>query len=130
MNDPHDFLIRHKCDSENTHKLIEMGYPAVAPVLSHMMEWIQDMNWPVAIALGPFLASIGEPIVPEVRNVLATNDYEWKYSVVDTIVSQSDAVATAVKPDLMLLAEDETDRGGLSELAQQVLDQLSDSDPA
>lgn len=105
MNNPHDFQIRHKHDLDNAHKLIELGYPAVAPLLPHLLEWIQDMNWPVAKTIAPFLVSIGEPLVPEVKEVFATDDYGWQYICITDIIKKMPAeLSVQFRPELERLA--------------------------
>ncbi|UCE03873.1 MAG: DUF5071 domain-containing protein [Candidatus Latescibacterota bacterium] len=81
-------VIRDKHDVESARKLVALGYPVVAPALSDMMEWIQDMNWPVAKVLAPFLAALGEAVVPEVRRVLASDDHLWKYWCINDIIGE------------------------------------------
>ncbi len=72
-------LIAHKSDVDRARRLVALGYPRVAPVLPFMLEWIQDCNWPVADELLPFFASVGRPMLPEIKRVFATNDDVWKY---------------------------------------------------
>ena len=76
-----ELLPHEKGDTERAEAIVALGYPAVAPILPDLIEWLQDCNWPVAHVLSPFLAQIGLPLLPPVRAVLATNDYQWKYWV-------------------------------------------------
>lgn len=62
------------------------------------------MNWPVATALVPFLASIGEPLAPEIRRILTTDDVMWKCWVVLKLVAPKPAVMAALRPELEALA--------------------------
>lgn len=75
------FLPRDKHDLDNVQLLINIGYPAVSPVLPELFEWIQDMNWPVTQKIALFLVDIGRPILPHIESVLKSNDSEWKYFV-------------------------------------------------
>ena len=38
---------RNKHDLRRARVLVALGYPAVAPVLPELLEWLQDLNWPV-----------------------------------------------------------------------------------
>ena len=78
--------------------LVDAGYPAVAPLLKGMLEWVQDPNWPVARVLYPFLGTIGVPIAPFLREVLATDDEDWIFFVISELVAPS-AVLTAALRD-------------------------------
>src|SRR4051794_23281462 len=64
MGDVQHLIPQNKFDLKRAQAAVEVGYPAVAPILPELLEWLQDYNWPVAHILAPFLASIGEPLVP------------------------------------------------------------------
>lgn len=99
-----DLLPRDKLDLERAEVVVALGYPAVAPLLPDMMLWLQDSNWPVCDVFAPFLATIGAPLVPEVRRVLESNDESWKYWVLLYIVSKSPAVKGGVRDQLVRIA--------------------------
>ena len=115
---------KHKSDSETVKNVIKTGYPAVKPILPELMKWTQDSNWPIFHSLAPFLSSLGIEIVPEIRRVLATDDYEWKWSVLYGIIAPSREIAISVKDELINLSKNTKDEAGLRELAQEILDSL------
>ena len=88
MNQLNDIKIRAKSDFEHVAKIIELGFPAVEPLLPHLFEWIQDMNWPVAKRVAPFLVSIGRPMFPVLNDVLAGNDLEWQYWCINDVIGE------------------------------------------
>jgi hypothetical protein len=113
-----------KCDTDRAQLLVERGYPAVAPILHQLIEWLQDYNWPVAQALQPFLASIGTPLIPEIRRVLQTDDEIWKYWVVSCLLRGP--LAVAFRDELTELAERPTPAQlaeGLHILARKILNE-------
>lgn len=125
ISDPHDFLIRGKFDCEHAEKLIAVGFPGVAPVLPHMLEWIQDMNWPVARVVAPFLVSIGEPIVPEIWKVLDGDDLVWKYWCIEVLIGElPHQQASCFRNELERLAKNPTDAERVEELDEQARDVL------
>lgn len=65
---------------------------------------MQDINWPVAQALQPFLTAIGAPLAPAVHAVLAGNDDIWKYWLLEAVVRRSGSLALALKPELTAIA--------------------------
>jgi hypothetical protein len=97
-------LPEHKRDTKRAKAIIRLGYPKVEPVLPVLMEWMQDINWPVAQTLQPFLASIGAPLAPYVRSVWRTDDDLWKYWVIICIVAESSDLTVALLPELERLA--------------------------
>jgi hypothetical protein len=98
-----ELVPKHKSDWERAEAIVRLGYPAVVPILPQLLEWIQDYNWPVAHVLFPFLASIGEPLAPYVRDVLATNDTIWKAWIMG-IVAASPPLAASLQAELQRLA--------------------------
>jgi hypothetical protein len=101
-------LPRHKRDQDRARALVARGYPAVAPVLPELVGWLKDVNWPVAAVLSPFLATIGMPLLPEVRRVLGTDDVVWKYWVLLRLVAPNAELAAALHDDLEHLAANPT----------------------
>ena len=131
MDDQHlrALLPKDKHDLESAKALTVLGYPEVAPVLSELLEWMQDGNWPVSHVLSPFLASIGKPLAEQVRQVFHTQDHIWKYWVLRRIVAQSSELATALHFDLVKITEEESDpldedAREVKEAAKEILDEI------
>src|SRR5437879_3503703 len=102
--DPRALLPRHKSDCERARAIIGLGYPAVAPALGDLLEWLQDGNWPVSHSIGAFLASVGEPVVPLIQEVFRSADDTWKYWCIDRVVMAFPKyVAEQLRADLQRL---------------------------
>lgn len=115
----------HKLDTEKVRAIVALGYPAVAPIIPRLLEWMQDLNWPVALELRPFLASIGAPLAPDVRRILETDDETWKLWILGTIVAESAELTALLRPELERLAAHPTPDErfeDLDKLARQILD--------
>src|SRR5690348_13441096 len=82
-----ELLPQHKHDHERFQRLRNLGYPAIAPVLPGLFEWVQDMNWPVAGEVASFLSSLGGAVQPQVKTVLEGDDGMWKYWVLSAIIA-------------------------------------------
>jgi hypothetical protein len=124
-------LPKDKTDTDKAEAVVALGYPVVEPILPALIEWMQDMNWPVARTLQPFLASIGRPLIPHVRRVLSTSDEIWKYGVLHGIVRESAELALELSPELERLARSPTPaerQEKLDELAKDVLDGIRGAD--
>jgi len=95
-------------DTDKADAIVALGYPKVAPILPALVGWMQDMNWPVARLLQPFLANIGAPLAPHIRAVLNSNDDIWKFWTLRFIVAESAELAALLKPELYRLASSST----------------------
>jgi hypothetical protein len=94
-----------KFETEKAEALVRLGFPAVEPVMPQILEWLQDLNWPVGLVFQPFLARIGQPLAPYIRDILAGQDDSWKYSVLRVVVDQSPELARALRPELEHVAK-------------------------
>jgi hypothetical protein len=99
-----DLLPRDKFDIQNAEAVVKAGYPAVEAVLPDLLAWMQDMNWPVARVLQPFLAEIGPPLVPHIRSIVGSSDEVWKFWIVTSIVGESVELSRLLRPELERLA--------------------------
>ncbi|RBL80386.1 hypothetical protein DDE05_51620 [Streptomyces cavourensis] len=86
---PANAVPTHKHDLLGAEIIVASGYPAVHAQLPALLVWMQDINWPVARVLAPFLASIGAPLADHVRTILASDDPIWTYNVLAYLVSAS-----------------------------------------
>ena len=79
-------------DYTKVQKILELGYPAVHEHLAEIILWLQDMNWPGSSTIANFLVSIGEPVIPHVKQVLAINDRGqdtgFKYNILEQVVEK------------------------------------------
>jgi len=124
--DPRSLLPQHKRDYEGAHAIVALGYPAVAPVLPELLEWLQDGNWPISHSIARLLAAIGEPIVPHVRRVFASADGSWKYWCIVRLVRWlPPEVAETLRPDLQRLAYHPTADDRSEEVDEQAREALA-----
>lgn len=69
--------------------VVRLGYPRVKSILSGLLEWIQDTNWPGAGGIADFLLEIGDPMIPYVKDVLnhQSDDQEWVYWIFEVLIN-------------------------------------------
>jgi hypothetical protein len=119
MSTPQSLVPLDKGDTERAHAAVRAGYPAVAPILPELLEWLQDCNWPVAGILSPFLESIGSPLIPHLRLIMSGDDLVWKYWIIGHIMGGSREVAEAFRNELERLAHSPTDEERLNDLHER-----------
>jgi hypothetical protein len=79
MNNYKHLIPTNKFDTEKIRQLVKVDRKDIVPILPQLMEWIQDMNWPVAMPVLELLVTFPEEVVPLIKDVIATDDGNWKY---------------------------------------------------
>ena len=91
-----------KHDCEAIARLKAAGRAAVVPLVPRLLEWIQDMNWPVARPVVELLSDYPDELVTPVRAVLRGDDDVWKYWVVsELLVDGPEELRDALSEDVM-----------------------------
>ena len=120
-------LPRHKADIPAAEAVALRGWPAIEPAAMSLLEWLQDINWPVAQVLAPFFATVGADLAPYVRPVLESQDDVWKYHVIESVVSHSVSLTQALEGELRRIAQSPTPSEHAEEVhrvAREALEQL------
>ena len=87
----------------------QIGFPALNPILSDILEWVQDANWPIAAETAALLSNAGLEILPHVKAILRSDDGIWKYWTIDLVVRNSSSdVLLELRNDLVRLTESPT----------------------
>lgn len=119
-------LPKHKFDFTAVKKLKKMDRNEILPLLPSLMEWIQDINWPIAKDVAQLLLTYPEDIIHLIKMVLATNDEPWKYWCLEYLVKElPKGLRSQFKDDLIRLTEVPTDGEKLEELdelAKEILE--------
>jgi hypothetical protein len=124
MHPDHPFVPRHKQDIARAEAAVTAGWPAAAPVLPDLLEWLQDYNWPVAKVLAPFLATTGLSALPHIKRILDSDDDIWKYSILSFVVGPQPEVVAALQLELeriVLRRADGEVAEGVVEVAEELL---------
>jgi hypothetical protein len=129
MPSKHPLVPKHKHDIETARLACEAGYPAVEPVLYELLEWIKDYSWPVAQELVPFLASIGEPLAPHIRRVLAGDDYIWQYWICE-LFQESAALYSIFRQEIHRIASFPTTEERTEELDERCIHIIAIHEPS
>ena len=99
----------HKFDLDACEALAESSDAEVATHVRELLEWTQDMNWPVARHVVDRLRRIEEPLVEPVREILGGSDNVWKYFVVSSLLPvASQSVRESLRADLVRIVQSPT----------------------
>jgi hypothetical protein len=121
---PNSILPAHKSDVEAAARFAALPRVQIEPHVHAVLEWLRDMNWPVARMLAPVAVSLGPSVVRPLREILQSDDEEWKYSIMSAVVAPSSEIADALRSELERIASSPSDAErdeGLDSLAQEML---------
>jgi hypothetical protein len=120
MNNYDEKLPRDKFDFERVNKIKNSDKKDIIPLLPGLLEWIQDMNWPIAPEIAEILLTFPKEIVPRISNVLSTDDDIWKFWCLEYLVKKfSTEDKELLKTDLIRLSRTPTEGEMLEELDQK-----------
>lgn len=120
-----EYLPRNKYDSERVSQLKNMNRNERLPLLPGLMEWIQDMNWPIAAEVAELLLNCPNEIVPLIKDVFITDDDIWKYWCLEVLVKRLPEESKKLfKGNLIRLIERPTAGEKLEELDEIALEIL------
>lgn len=69
---------KHKDDQEVIEGLKKLSFEEIKPIVPDLLEWLQDMNWPIARPVADVLEKYSDQLVPDILKILKTNDGIWK----------------------------------------------------
>jgi hypothetical protein len=74
-----NFIPTDKHDIEAIERATAVGFPRLNPWIPTLLEWMQDINWPVAPKVAVLLSGSGQEIVPHLQRIFRSDDSNWKY---------------------------------------------------
>lgn len=95
-----EFIPKHKSDTDAVSKLKNYFVEEIKDDVPLLLEWLQDMNWPVAVGVRDYLSNHINKIDEEIIAILKTTDEVWKYWIIDGLLACS-----VIIPNEKILAE-------------------------
>lgn len=80
-----ELIPEHKDDQEVIERLKKLSFEEIKPIIPDLLEWLQDMNWPIAGPVAEILKPFSDNIVPEIIKILKTTDGFWKWGTLTTL---------------------------------------------
>src|SRR5579863_6459468 len=88
--DVKELIPKNKFDLNVIPELKKLSFEQLEPIIPELLEWLQDMNWPVARYVSDILEPFADKITPEIIRILNTNDGMWKYWILGFIRNTKD----------------------------------------
>jgi len=81
---------KDKFDLDAAKRLLEATPEQVSVVAFSLLEWIADMNWPVALEIIHVLPKFHKELLPSIEQILINpkNDAIWKYWIISQLLIQ------------------------------------------
>lgn len=76
--DNRDLIPKHKFDQKVIGRLKTLSFEQLKPIIPDLLEWLQDMNWPIARPIADILKPFADRLTPEIIKILKTDDGMWK----------------------------------------------------
>lgn len=97
-----DLIPKDKSDIETAKKLFQYSYFEVKEIVPELLQWMQDMNWPVAKYVADYLLTILDSIEIDVFRILKGDDLIWNYWIL--MVFGMNINSDQVKNEILRLA--------------------------
>ncbi len=118
-----------KFDVQACKELANTSDDIIIKNIPELLEWVQDINWPVASLICDRLKNIGSPLVPHIKTILLGTDETWKYFVISGLLSKSSKETIhSLKPILNKIVDTPTESEKSEEVnivALEVLEQCN-----
>lgn len=124
------YLPKDKYDFDSVTVLNNLGNSKVILLIPSLLEWLQDINWPISTEIAKLLLKYREETIPHVKEVLNAKDDRWKEWCLRYFVMElPDDFIIEFKDELIRIAYDPTKGEELEEVnetAQMILELIKD----
>jgi len=79
---------KDKYDLSSVRELGSKSDDDLEPYIEELLNWVQDLNWPVALPICKRLSEYRKDLNKPLLKVLNSNDAIWKYNVITQIVTE------------------------------------------
>lgn len=86
----HNILPKDKQDFKSVEALARLERSMIIPLLPELLEWLQDMNWPIAAEIVDLLSKYKSETIPHVKAVFSQSDTGWTYNILLYLINKWD----------------------------------------
>lgn len=79
-----ELIPKDKGDYKTAQNLKNYSVAELKPIIPNLLEWIQDMNWPISGIVAEYLADNFSEIENEIYPILNANDDIWKWNIINS----------------------------------------------
>jgi hypothetical protein len=118
MDDIHKLIPKDKFDTSGIETLKKIEVNKVVPILGALLEWIQDINWPIATELIKILPRFHLQLMPHIHAVFESDDDIWKCWILDMLKRFPPETIGLLSVDIRRIAFSPTESEALEEADQ------------
>lgn len=121
-------LPKDKMDLDSVAHLKTLSSNELIPLLPDLIEWLQDINWPVASELSKLLMPMEGELIPHIKEIVNSNDSLWKYCILSNLVRNFTTMnKVRLKDELMRLSNNPSNEDieeEIDNLAKEILNSM------
>jgi hypothetical protein len=122
LNSIFDLIPKDKYDNSGIEMLKTIVVDEAEPILRELLEWIQDINWPVARELMDVLPRFHNCLIQHIKAVFNSDDEEWKCWVLYLLNKFPVETIEILKYDIKRMAESPTENEKSSKVNSYAFD--------
>jgi hypothetical protein len=84
-----DLVPKDKFDLQVIQELEKLSFEQLAPIIPNLLEWLQDMNWPVAKPIANVLEPFVDRMIPNIIKILKSDDTLWKLWILISLLRKT-----------------------------------------
>lgn len=123
-NEQIKLLPKSKNDVSTAKKILDLPLNQTEKLLPLLLMWLQDLNWPVAQVLSPYLSANSLLIKSDIIEVLKGDDVMWQYWVLHELVDSSDLTLAKELENLLLVILTKNSDSSIKQLVEKILKKL------
>jgi hypothetical protein len=98
-----ELIPKHKDDQKVIAGLKKLSFDELKPIIPELLEWMQDMNWPIGRPIADILKPFADRMIPELIAILRTNDSMWELWILINLAR--DTTNTALLNEIKRIAK-------------------------
>ncbi|RVU01299.1 DUF5071 domain-containing protein [Mucilaginibacter limnophilus] len=84
-----NLIPKDKFDESGVEELKKLSFEQIKPIIPNLLEWMQDMNWPVARCIADILEPFAHRITYEILYILKSDDVMWKFWILCVLIKST-----------------------------------------
>lgn len=106
LNDVKQYLPTDKCDYDSIDRLKSLKPEELQRIIPELLEWTQDINWPVAPKIIEILLPLDKLLLPQLKVILRCNEYDWiEICLLGIVEELKTETIVGLKEELLMLSK-------------------------